>query len=177
MGTGLLITVSIAFVSSLVLLLLALRAGTDKAHRPWAWVIGLVLLGISVAIHLVLAAGVVMRLLNAPDPQALEAGLSTFPIVIGTAALVVSLVAAFRRPVWAGCFLLATAAAIPPVLWLVQVAIREDEANAIPAAVLLVTYSVPTAVISVFLLLSGSSRKAAQGARGDAARARLSEIG
>lgn len=177
MGTGLLITVSMAFVASLVLLLLALRAGKDKAQRPWSWVIGLVLLGISVALHLVLATGVVMRLLSAPDSQALEAGLSTVPIVIGTAALVVSLAAAFWRPVWTGWFLLATAAAIPPILWLVQVAISEDETNAIPAAVLLMTYSAPTAVISGFLLFSGSRRKAAHDVRGDAARARLSEIG
>lgn len=161
-GTGLLITVSMACVASLVLLFLALRAGKDKAQRPWAWAIGLVLLGISVAFHLVLATGVTARLLNAPDTQAWEAGLSDAPIVIGTAALVVSLVAAFWRPVWAGWFLLATAAAIPPVLWLVQLAVREDQTNAIPAAVLLMTYSVPTAVISIFLLLSGSSRKTAQ---------------
>lgn len=157
MGSGLLITVSIALVASVVLLILALRAGKDQPRRRWAFIVGLVLFGMSVGLHLALAIAVTVRLVTHLDAAPGQALLTMAPIAVGTAALVVCLVSALWRPVWTGGYLLGTVVAIPAVLWLLQSLLGDDLSESIPPEVLLMTYSLPTAVIAGALVLSGSN--------------------
>ena len=148
MGNGLVITVSIGLVAAAVFLWFALRAGRDRPRRAWAWIAALVLLLISLAFRVAVMVGV---------SQGGGFG-SAIPVAVGTAAVAVVMVASIWRPVWAGWFCLATAAAIPALLWLVQRAIAEPADLSIPAEALLATYSVPIAVIGVLLVVAGSTR-------------------
>lgn len=147
MGNGLLITVSIGLAAGGVLLIVAVRAGRDKPRRMWAWVLALVLLATSVMMRLAIMIGVSQSgdLSNA------------IPVAVGTAAVIVALVAAIWRPVWTGWMLLASAALIPPLLWIAQLVIGENPEQMIPAAALFATYSIPIAIISGLLLLAGST--------------------
>jgi len=147
MGTGLPITVVIGLIVSLGLLGYCIWSGRSAPTRRWAWILGLVLLGLSLIPRVFLAVA-----------MGVESGGwgNSIPIGIGTLALVATFVAAFWRPVRVGWFLIASAAVTPALLWIVQLLIGESQDNVIPAFALLATYSLPVAVISVFLVLSGS---------------------
>ena len=147
MGTGLPITVGIGLVVSLGLLGYSVWSGKSPAKRPWAWILGLILLGVSLVPRtlLMFATGI-----ESGDWE------NSVPIAIGTIALAAVLIAAIWRPVWAGWCLLASAAVIPALLWVMQVLVGEVRDNVIPAVALLATYSLPVVVISVLLVLSGS---------------------
>lgn len=156
MGNGLLITVLIGLGSSLALLLIALSAGRDRPRRTWAWVIALVLLALSIAMRIALMIG----LAQASRANGSEGGLGdALPVALGTVAVAVVSTSTVWRPMWSGWFLLASVLVIPALLGVIQLLIAEDPERAIPATALFATYSVPMLVISVLLILSGSSAR------------------
>lgn len=151
MGTGLLITVCVGLAASLTLLALSVWAGMDRPEREWARIVGLVLLGLSVAMRVALMVAI--------GQEGDLTGVA--PVAIGTGAITIAGVSAVWRPVWAGWFLMGSAVVIPALLGLVQFVIRENQNEAIPAVALIATYSVPMVVMSALLILSGSTLRRA----------------
>ena len=137
-------------VAASAVLLLSVRAGKAPPRWRLAWVTGLVLVGLSLAFHLLLIV-----------TSGLHGGfLSVLPIVLGTLAIALTFVAAFWRPIWAGWAFIATAFALPAALWLGITVLPPTSTDYIPAEGLAMTYGVPSLIMGLFLVLSSSQKKA-----------------
>lgn len=148
MNAAMYLIVGIGLVASIVLLVLALRAGREEPVHRIAWIVGLVALCLGAAFHLLVSYGA----LSAGGPD------MTW-VLVGTLALLVTVGVAVLRPRWAGLGLIITGAWFPALLWLAELIVSSGVEETVPVPVMLGFYSVPAAIVGTVLLLSTVTRR------------------
>ena len=145
-----LIVIALGLLTSVILVVLALRAGRRRPEHRWLWWLALVAIAASALFHG--AIGIVM-LLNAGTA---DGG----AVLMGAAALAGALLLAVWRPAWAGWLLIATGLAQPALLWLLQWMSGAVAPTGVPPEGMLAVYGVPAVVTGAVLLLSTWRRHA-----------------
>lgn len=145
MTMSLYIVVSIGLALALTGLALALLQGRKRPHHQVLWVIGLIVLGIDVALHVVVSVGSVVA-----------GGLDGGWMVIGSAAIAVVLVTALIDPRIAGWTFAATGVLLPFVLIAADAIASGTESAQISVGLMLAVYSTRAVLVGALLVLSAS---------------------
>lgn len=146
MGLELLYVTVTGLIAALVLLVVSIRRDRREPMHKVPWIIALVALGGSLVFRLVLITGLVV----ASQPMA------AVPIIVGELAVACVLLAAFRRPALAGWFLIATAVIAPALAYIVS--LFTDTLGESPAFVMIVSYSLPSLITAILLIVSEYQR-------------------
>ena len=139
-----LIVIALGLLTSVVMVVLALRAGRRRPEHRWLWWLALAAIAASVLFHGAIA---IVMLLNAGAADGVA-------VLMGTSALAGALLLAVWRPAWAGWMLIGTGLAQPAVLWILQSLAGTAADEGVPAEGMLAVYGMPAVVTGAVLLLS-----------------------
>ena len=148
-GSAVLIVIALGLLTSVVMVVLALRAGRVRPVHRWPWAIALIALAAATCFH----GAVGIAMLGSGSPA------DAVGVLMGTTALAGALVLAVWRPAWAGWLLIATGLAQPALLWVLQMLTGSTADQGIPAEGMLAVYGVPAVITGVILVLSAWHRR------------------
>lgn len=134
---------ALGLLVTIVLLVASFRRPPVPPQHRVLWIIGLVLIGISIAFRLVLLIGVSF---NGSVNDRLA-------IILGSLAVVLVFIAAFRQPAWAGWVLIGTAITLPLLTWGAS-AMAGDVDPLEVAAPMAGFYGIPAIITGGLLVLS-----------------------
>ena len=150
-STTVFVVICLGLLTSLVMVVLALRAGRVRPVHVWPWGIAIAAITAAALFHGAIGIGVLVS----------GNGADALAVLMGTAALSGAVILAAWRPAWAGWTLVATGLAQPALLWLLQVIVGTPVDEGIPAEGMLAFYGVPAIITGVLLLLSTWHRRSA----------------
>ncbi len=134
----------VGVIVTVVLLILSFRAGRSTPTNNVLWVIALVLFGISVAFRFTIVIGGALN----------EQAMNVLPVFIGNIAVVGVFVAAFWQPRLTGWFLIGSAFAMPLLTLILETTVSETFPEETVAVVMVGSYSIPSILAGVLLVLS-----------------------